>query len=709
MAQNRDSISDYMQSLGEEPQETRFLKSIPWVIDAGQQVPSWLLKGLKLEAARLAELPRQMHFSLLTPMWNTPPRLLEELILSVRCQSWVRWELLLVDDGSRKRDHLEVARKWADRDGRIKLYELEENQGISGARNHAIEHSCGDFLAVLDHDDLLHPAALGVFARHLNLRPETNLIFSNEVKIDEASGRVSRYTTKPPFDLFTLLRVNYVCHFTAVGRELLLSAARDGRVFRSEYDGVEDHDLFLRLALTDRLRPVHVPLFLYYWRMTPQSTSQSQAAKPEIPERRMLLLEEMLPEIYPNARWNAQPAHPGTSHVFTSIKIRALTDRPRPTLLVLIPFKDNLAETLGCLESLERQQHQLDVLVALIDNGSVGLGTRPALEDWTGRPRRLRYEVIEHPGAFNFARLNNLASDRFGENRDLLLFLNNDVELKSADSLQTMAMQALADRTCGFVGIKLLYPDGQEVQHGGVRIAEGTYGAGYYVVDHPRGPEDFVDDEHVSFGVTFACAMVRRALYEELGGLDEVMFPNGFGDVDLCARALEQGYRNYYLGTLTGIHHESKSRGRVTEEVEFSALHERHGQTFAYWRLRNLTITEQYAWPRPNLNALPLPLPSPPPSPLPPPMRIEAAPEGVDRALEPPAASPIELPLRYRVADRLNRMLKGLPGPVHWLAKRVLLTAWSVVRLVRRRRPTPPADPRPHRRRLLRNRKSHPA
>ena len=158
-------------------------------------------------------------------MWNTPPRLLDELILSVRCQSHVGWELILVDDGSPRREHLEVARDWADRDARIKLYELRGNVGISAARNLAIDLSCGDFLAVLDHDDLLHPSALGIYARHLNRDPEVNLIFSNEVKIDEESSRISGYFTKPPFDLFTLLRTNYVCHFTAVRRDLLEAAS----------------------------------------------------------------------------------------------------------------------------------------------------------------------------------------------------------------------------------------------------------------------------------------------------------------------------------------------------------------------------------------------------------------------------------------------------------------------------------------------------
>lgn len=666
MASTPDMVLDYLRSLDEESAELRFLKSIPWVVDAGPQNHSWLVQGLRLEAARLAELPRQVMFSLITPMWNTPPRLLEELILSVRCQSWLRWELLLVDDGSPRKGHIEVARRWADRDPRITLVELTENLGISGARNRAIERCRGDFACILDHDDLIHPAALGIFARHLNQDPDANLIFSNEAKIDESSRRVSSFMTKPPFDLFTLLRANYVCHFTAIHRELIQAARRDGRVFRSEYDGAEDHDLFLRVALTGKVRAIHVPLFLYYWRITATSTARAHEAKPEIPARRARLMEELIPEVYPQSTWAATPSHPGASHVFTSIKLRSLADHPRPSLLAIVPFKDHVDVTLNCLASLEGQQHELDVTVALVDNGSEEVGTRNALDRWLSEERNHRYAVIDVPGAFNFARLNNEAIRRLGGAADLLLFLNNDVELGSPDCLQSLAMHCLAEPNCGFAGIKLLYPDGAEIQHGGVRIAEDLVGAGYFVLHHPRGPEDYVNDEHVVFGVTFACAMTRRAVYEQLGGLDEIMLPNAFGDVDLCARALERGFRNYYFGTLVGTHHESKSRGRAAEEMDLAVLHERHGQTFASWRLRNPNFAEAYAWPRPA----PTP-PQPPPSTL------------VSTAPAPPAgvlgdAAP--LALRYRVADRVNGILKGVPGPFHRLAKSGLVGGWRMLR-----------------------------
>jgi hypothetical protein len=286
-------LSNYLQSLPVEAEESRFLRSIPWILDASPQNPAELIVSLRRDAEQLSELPRRVVFSLITPMYSTPPRLLRDLILSVRLQSWQYWELLLVDDGSPDKTHLELAREWSLRDSRIKLFVCEENRGISGARNFAIEHASGDFLCVLDHDDLLHPAALGTYARVLNADPQVNFLFSNECQINDEGTRTYGYFTKPFLDLFTVFRTNYICHFTAIRRDLLHLGRRDGRIFRSEYDGAEDHDLILRLALTGMIKPHHVPLILYYWRAVPTSCSMALEAKPEIPERRLRMLAEL--------------------------------------------------------------------------------------------------------------------------------------------------------------------------------------------------------------------------------------------------------------------------------------------------------------------------------------------------------------------------------------------------------------------------------
>ena len=325
-----------------ETEELRFLRSVPWTLGTHRQGHTYIVEGLRTEVGRLAELPQAPLFSLITPLWNTPPRLLHELILSVRCQSWLHWELILVDDGSVRCDHLDVARHWAARDPRIHLAMRGANGGISAARNEAIALSSGDFLAVLYHDDLLHPLALSTFVRQLHGRPDVNLLYSNEAKINEASDEVGFYLNKPPFDLSTLLRVNYLCHFTAVRRDLVLAVARDGLVFRPQFDGADDHDLFLRMALTGRVRPVHVPMCLYYWRMIATSTAQSEETKPDLDGKRQAMLADLLPKIYSWCRLAAPVPSAELGNQYTSIRITTLEAHPRPKLLVMVPFRDNL-------------------------------------------------------------------------------------------------------------------------------------------------------------------------------------------------------------------------------------------------------------------------------------------------------------------------------------------------------------------------------
>jgi GT2 family glycosyltransferase len=634
-------VDDYLAGLAHESDEVRLLRSVPWIAGTHRQDPDHILAALRAEASWFAEGPDGPLFSLITPLWNTPSALLQELILSVRLQSWLRWELILVDDGSVRRDHLEVAHHWAERDGRIRCSARASNGGISVARNQAVALAAGDFVAILDHDDLLHPLALSTFVRHLHASPEVNLIYSNEAKLSAASDRVQLYLDKPPFDLTTLVRVNYLCHFTAVRRDLILSTAREGMIFRPRFDGVEDHDLFLRIALTGRVRPLHVPLCLYYWRMIPTSTALSNETKPDIELKRKTMLDDLLPEIYPGARCTVLAPNPERGHQYPSIRICALAVCPRPRLLVMVPFRDHLGLTLRCLEALEAQEHELDVHVLLINNQSADPGTIAGMERWLAQPRRNRFELAEHRGAFNFARIHNRAVARYGASRDLLLFLNNDVELISPECLQTLAMHLLATPESAFAGIRLNYPGGEGIQHGGIKIHETDLTCGCYPFLHATELTDYVAEERIVFGVTFACAMVRRAVFERLGGLDEVLLPNSYGDVDIQARALELGLRNHYFGTLVGTHHESKTRGRVSEELERLALHDRHAEVISHWKLRGFHLSLE-SWP---------------PEPAPEPDVVVAA----------PAAPPI--PLRYKVADRINDVLKRVAGPVHELLR----------------------------------------
>ena len=206
MPSEKDSNGDYTAMITDDTEEKYFLRSTPWILDAHPQSPDPLTNALRYESSRFKELPQQPWFSLLTVLRDTRSQHLSQLILSLRCQSYQNWELLLIDDGSKSRKHLDIARCWAERDRRISLKCLESPLGPSRAKNLAVEESTGDYLIVTDGDGVLHPMALGVFARHINDNPKVNFVYANEAEIDAGSICLTNFLLKPPFDLFTLLR-----------------------------------------------------------------------------------------------------------------------------------------------------------------------------------------------------------------------------------------------------------------------------------------------------------------------------------------------------------------------------------------------------------------------------------------------------------------------------------------------------------------------
>jgi GT2 family glycosyltransferase len=641
-------MRDYARRITGPSEESRLLESFPWLLGLPCATAP-LIEALQLEAARFGELPWRPCLSIISHLAEAQPRWVHELILSLRCQSYLLWELILVDDGTARRSHLPAIRGWAALEPRVRLLSRDGVRGPAMAKQAALEEASGEFVAFVSDMALLHPSALGIIARHLNVDPELNLVYSNEGRIDAATGGISALIRKPEFDLFTLLRQNYVGNLTFIGRDLLDAVRRDGASFRPEHDGVEDHDLMIRIGLSGQARPMNVPLFLYYSRLTRVRAPGEGEAASYAGEKTLSLLDAILPEVYPGASWIVIPPESGRGNTHPGVHLRALPGQPRPSLLVMIPFKDHAGLTLRCLDSLEQQEHDLDVRVVLIDNRSRDPETGRLLRRWIASSGRGRYEIVEHDGPFNYARMHNRVVASTGGDADLLLFLNNDAELVSVDCLQAMAMQLLADASCGFVGIRLMYPDDRQVQHGGIKIrGDSPYVCGFHRTDHARDPGEYVADERVAFGVTFACAMTRRDTYERLGGMEEILFPNAYSDVAMCARAVESGLKNYYFGTLVGRHHESKSRGRTIEDAEFTALYERHGATLSRWMLRDLSYA---VLPAPQLSV-------------------------ADRG-EPAPHVP---PLRYRIADGINDTLKSALGPVHRFARSAVVHGGRLLR-----------------------------
>ena len=595
------------------------IERIPWTFDGRLQDPEGLKRALLGECERLVELAWQPKFSLITPLWNTDPRHLQELIASVQAQSYFHWELLFLDDASPKTEHLAVA-KAATEDPRIKFAQGISNQGISGARNQLLASASGDFLAILDHDDLLHPQALGAFARAMQETPKANFYFSNEYKISDDSKTLSDFFTKCAYSFATLLHTNYLCHFSVMRRELHQELVKkDGVMFRTTYDGAEDHDVYLRLSQLPEFHALHLPVFAYAWRKAKGSTATLLSEKPNALNRSVRATEELLRIKFPHLSVNVSP--PGPENRLNTLRLKALSNKPK--IAVAIPYKDAVDLTLSCLDSLEAQEGNIELTVYLIDNRSVEPQTKVRLELWLSSQRKHQYRKVTYDHPFNYAKIHN-AVFQSDQNSEYFLFLNNDVLLVETDALMQLLLPLLLDTKVGLSGLKLFYPGAKEIQHAGIRFFCELRQSGYFRVGHRTDPNEFLHDNHAVTSVSFACAMMRASAFRHLGGLEPDNLPNGLGDVAAALSLQELGYDVFYVGTSFGLHYESKTRKFTNEDYEYIYLYQKHGaaifqslnRTFGYDQFRKINFIS-----------------------------------GASQDL-------LDKPLRYRVADSLNDFLK---------------------------------------------------
>lgn len=618
-------VSSYQELLQNDSSIKALIGRVPWVLTGTLQSLDILVRSLINEAERLDETDLSTKFSIITPLWNTSPRYMRDLIASCQMQTYQNWELILVDDGSKMKEHFAVIEQASVNDKRIKFFEADRNGGISAARNTAIDCSSGTFVCVLDHDDILHPQILGIYARLLNEQQHADLIYCNEVKVSDDLSSLSEFCSKPDYCFATLLRTNYICHFTAISRAKLEQVKTDdGQYFRSKYDSVEDHDLFLRLTSLPDFSVIHVPVFGYYWRTAISSTALDVGTKPGVWGKGVTMLATHLgSDVSIVAKGGRGKNELYSVHFQSEIKDKDIA--------VVIPFRDNPHLTIDCLQSVEKQVLPGKLNVILVDNGSENRDTLLLIKQWLDKPRTHSYSLVSHPGAFNYSRINNWAVAKHCQQQKYILFLNNDVVLQTESSLSVMAGELDRHPDVGVIGMRLLYRDGVSLQHGGMSLLRSP--AKMFSPIHIRGSREFVCDEHVTFAVTFACALVRAETFREIGGFDEVFFANGLSDVDLCCRFFKHGKKVFYMGTLTGVHLESETRKSQAEEFEVQMLNQRHGDVLGLFYLK------QYGY---NL----------------------VAPNSAD------SNEWYAFPLRYRLADRLNKILKDSLGPIHSFLKK---------------------------------------
>jgi GT2 family glycosyltransferase len=519
----------------------------------------------ELTRQRRTQLTRRPLISVVVPTYNTPPRFLQAMIRSVRQQTYAEWELCLADGGSIDPESRTALAQLAAGDTRIRITWLDANRGIAGNTNAALELARGEFVAFLDHDDVLAPFALFEVVRAINTTPEADFLYSDEDKLDESGRRVDP-CFKPDWSPDTLRSHNYVCHLLVLGRQLV---ERIGGL-RPGFDGAQDYDLVLRASETAR-RIVHIPKVLYHWRMHPESTASRTASKSYLVEAGRRALSEHLQRARTPATVVEGPVA-GTYRVIYRL--------PRqPLVSVLIPNRDSIHILSRCLDSITRSSYaHCEILV--LENHSVEAETF-AFYRRLQQDRMARIVVWDKP--FNFAAINNFGvAHAHGE---VLLFLNNDVEAINTDWLERMVTHALRPEI-GAVGAKLYYAD-DTIQHAGIVVGMGGV-AGHAHSHFPRDADGYLHRLRIPqncSAVTGACLMTRRDVFERTGGFDDA-FVLAFNDVDLCLQIQAQGFRVLWTPEAELYHFESKTRGYEDTPEKLARFHREYRRFVAKWGRR---------------------------------------------------------------------------------------------------------------------------
>ena len=491
--------------------------------------------------------PKDVTFSILVPLYNTPERFLREMIESVTAQTYGKWELCLADGSDDAHDFVgRICQEYRQKDSRIKYQKLAKNEGISGNTNECYKMATGNYIALFDHDDLLHPCVLFAYMQAI-CEKDADYIYCDEATFKGNSiNHMITLHFKPDYAPDNLLANNYICHFSVFSRELLES----GELFRSQFDGSQDHDMILRLTAKAK-HIVHVPRILYYWRSHKGSVASSIDAKTYAIDAAKGAVADHLTKLgYRNFEIES------TRAFATIFRIKyELTSRP--LVSIIIPNKDHVDDLSRCVESIINLSTYDNYEIVIVENNSETAEIRTYYEEISRHPR---VQVVEYKGDFNYSKINNFGVQY--AKGEYLLLLNNDTEVITPDWMEELLMYAMR-KDVGVVGAKLYYPD-KTIQHAGIVIGLGAHRTAGHT--HYRIPEANVGymgrlcyAQDVT-AVTGACMMVSKALYEELGGLDE-SFTVALNDVDFCLRVREKGFLNIFTPFAELYHYESKSRG----------------------------------------------------------------------------------------------------------------------------------------------------
>jgi GT2 family glycosyltransferase len=527
------------------------------------------------EFPRLREEIRAFEYqpcvSIITPVFNTPLEWLEECVGSVLNQIYEKWELILVDDHSDDPALLKLLPELAARDSRIILAEHGKRGGISAASNHGLELAEGEWIGFLDHDDILEPDALFQHVKWLQDHRDADLIYSDEDKLTEEGLDAPIF--KPDWSPDYFLSCNYICHFTLVRAEVLDQVGG----FRSEFDGAQDYDLFLRV-IEQTTRIDHVPRVLYHWRRSRASTADNIRRKPGSLETGRLALEAHL------EREGAR-GHVTVDWRTHAYWIKRDLAEANP-VSIIIPVRDRIDLLERCVDSIVRETSYAPYEIVIVDNDSQTDEARAYLAG-------LKHRVLNFSGPFNFSAINNFAVEQ--TDSPWLLFLNNDTEVIDGDWLTILAEHVQRPEV-GAVGPRLLYPD-DTVQHAGIVVGVGgiaEHAFRGFPAEAPGVCRQLQVTRNYS-AVTGACLMTRREVFNKVRGFDEERLPVTFSDVDLCLKIRRAGYLVVYTPFARLYHHESGTRRRTVEPMETGVMQERWASVLAYDPYYNPNLSRERA------------------------------------------------------------------------------------------------------------------
>lgn len=506
---------------------------------------------LKKYGVKEEELARQRQevfengpcFSIAVPLYQTKEKYLREMIESVQAQTYTNWELCLADGSGREHSLQPVVGEYIAKDKRIKYCLLDSNEGIAGNTNEALKMADGDFVVLTDHDDLLSPEALYQCAKAVQKEPQTDVIYSDEDKVDMSGKKFFEPHFKSDYNIDLLCTMNYICHLFVVRKDVMERAG----LFESCYDGAQDHDFILRC--TEKAEHiVHIPKVLYHWRCHAQSTSEN-------PESKLYAFENGCKAVKAHYDRIGIPAEVEQGPFYGMYRTHYLW-KEQPLVSILIPNKDHVTDLKKCMDSIEKKSTYRNFEFIIVENNSTEEETFAYYKEIE---KRDNVRVLYYKEDFNYSRINNFGAKE--ANGEYVLLLNNDTEMIEPDSIKEM-LDVCMRPDVGIVGAKLIFED-NTIQHAGVIIGFGGV-AGHAFIGQDRDDNGYfsriISVQDLS-AVTAACLMVRRSVFDEVEGLNEE-FKVAFNDIDFCLKVRKAGYLVVYNPYAQFYHYESKSRGQ---------------------------------------------------------------------------------------------------------------------------------------------------